>query len=53
MDVTGFAILYYSLVSDLNGWEIALLRCGFSIYVGWVTAATILNVAYFSKANGF
>lgn len=53
MDVSGFTILNLACSYQCNGWEILFLRCGFSIYVGWLTAATILNIGYFCKANGF
>jgi len=33
-------------------WEIIGLRCGFSIYCGWLTAATILGFANAGKASG-
>jgi len=44
MLVTGLAILQYSMYADLNLFEIIFLRASFSIYIGWVTAANILNV---------
>ena len=41
-----------SLRRSLNVYEFIGLRVGFSIYSGWVTAATILNVAIFLKSVG-
>jgi len=32
--------------------EFITLRCGFSIYTGWVTAALIINVAILLKSLG-
>ena len=39
--------------NKLNIWEIISLRIGISIYTGWVTVATILNVSFFLKSLGF
>lgn len=36
----------------VNGWEFVSLRLGLSIYSGWLTAATILNVTYMLKCFG-
>jgi len=41
-----------SLRRSLNFYEFLGIRIGFSIYSGWVTAATILNVAIFLKSVG-
>ena len=38
--------------SKVNTIEWISLRCGFTIYAGWVTAATILNVTYMLKSFG-
>ena len=38
--------------SKVNTWEFVTLRCGFTIYTGWVTAATILNTTFFFKSLG-
>ena len=38
--------------SKVNTWEFITLRCGFTIYTGWVTAATILNTTFFLKSLG-
>ena len=35
-----------------NMLEIFTLRIGFSLYTGWVTAASIINVTFFLKAVG-
>jgi len=35
-----------------NTWELVSLRYGFSIYAGWVTAATILNLGFAAKSWG-
>jgi len=36
----------------LSLWELIGLRIGFSIYCGWLTAATILGFANSAKASG-
>ena len=36
----------------VNAWEFVSLRLGLSIYSGWLTAATILNVTYMLKCFG-
>ena len=38
--------------AKLNAWEFVSLRLGISIYSGWLTAATILNVTYMLKCFG-
>merc|ERR1712195_89892 len=38
--------------SKVNAMEFITLRCAFSIYTGWVTAATILNATFFLKSIG-
>jgi len=40
------------MYSELNLFEIIFLRAGFSIYVGWLTAANILNVTYILISSG-
>jgi hypothetical protein len=35
-----------------NWWENLFFRGGFSIYSGWLTTATILNVAFLLKSLG-
>ena len=39
--------------NETNWIEWIAIRGGFSIYSGWVTAATILNVTYMIKSWGF
>jgi hypothetical protein len=36
----------------MNVVEFISLRCGVTIYTGWVTAATILNTSFFLKSIG-
>ena len=38
--------------SELNGWEWVLVRSQLSIYGGWLTAASILNVVLMLKFFG-
>ena len=38
--------------NKINVIEFISLRCGFTIYTGWVTAATILNTTFFLKSAG-
>jgi len=38
--------------SKVNVVEFISLRIGFTLYTGWVTAATILNVSFFLKSVG-
>ena len=45
-------IMRQSTRSKVNTFEFITLRCGFTIYTGWVTAATILNVTFFLKSLG-
>lgn len=47
--VTCIWILMLSTRNKVNTFEFITLRCGFSIYSGWVTAATILNIAIVLK----
>jgi chromate transport protein ChrA len=47
---TGFRMLYLSLRDKVNVAELILVRCQLSIFVGWVTAATILNIAIVLKS---
>jgi hypothetical protein len=42
-----------SMRTKLNTFELITLRFGFSIYSGWVTTATILNIAVFLKFVDF
>ena len=53
MLATQIYIMKISTRNHLNNWEFVSLRIGFSIYTGWVTAATILNVCFVLKSHGF
>lgn len=53
MYVTGMKILQISVSEKLNNWwERIFFRGGFSLYVGWLTAASILNVCFLLKSLG-
>jgi len=53
MYVTGMKILQIAVAEKLNNWwEKIFFRGGFSIYVGWLTAASILNVCFVLKGFG-
>ena len=52
MLVTNVMIMEKSLKTSVNWIEWITLRGGYSIYSGWVTAATILNVVYMFKYFG-
>lgn len=52
MLATNVYIMWLSTNDSVNVYEWIGLRGGFSIYAGWVTAATILNAVYFLKAAG-
>lgn len=52
MLASAIIILKWSLECRLSIWEIIGLRCGFSIYCGWLTAATILGFAIAAKRSG-
>jgi len=52
MLATNVYIMKLATTSDVNVYEWIGLRGGFSIYAGWVTAATILNAVYLLKASG-
>lgn len=45
-------IMHLSTTATVDVWEWIGLRAGFSIYAGWVTAATILNATYLFKSLG-
>ena len=45
-------IMKLSLRNKLNWIEWIGLRAGFSIYSGWVTAATILNISIYLRTVG-
>ena len=47
--------LYILVVADrapMNWIEVITVRAPFSVYSGWVTAATILNMSYMLKSWG-
>jgi hypothetical protein len=52
MLVTQLMMLKATLDDRLCWLEIIGLRCGMTIYTGWVTAATILNTSIALKATG-
>jgi len=45
-------MMVQSINSPVNQTEFIAMRGGFSIYSGWVTAATILNICYMLKSYG-
>ena len=49
---TIYYMLWVSLDSSCNWYEVVALRGGLSIYGGWVTAATLLNTAVMLKSFG-
>ena len=54
MLASAVTILDYTTHSHLHNWyENIFFRGGMSIYSGWLTAATILNVTFFLKSLGF
>ena len=44
MLATAVYMMMVATRAELNGWEWVFMRSQFSIYGGWLTAATILNV---------
>ena len=50
---TAVMVLDKSLKSRLSVMSLITLRCGFSIYAGWLSVATILNVGFVMKSLGF
>jgi len=52
MLVTGLAILQYTMEAKLNTFECIFLRGGFSIYVGWLSAANIIGIAMILYSSG-
>jgi len=52
MTATQAFIMVKSLRAKLDLVEIFVIRCGFTIYTGWVAAATIINAATFLKILG-
>jgi len=49
---TGIYMMYLSLRATNNWMELIAIRTGLSIYCGWITAATILNISFALKAMG-
>lgn len=47
-----FILMRQSTRTKVNAVEFICLRCGFSMYTGWVTAATFLNVTFALKSYG-
>ena len=43
---TAYYMMHVSMRASVNWIEFITMRLGFSIYTGWVTAATILNITY-------
>jgi len=52
MTATQTFIMLKSTRAKCNIAEIIALRCGFTVYTGWVTAATIVNASNFLKLLG-
>ena len=52
MLATQVFIMGKSTRAKVNVVEFISLRCGFTNYTGWVTAATILNTSFFLKSAG-
>ena len=50
--VTAIIILWHALRTKLNAVEFITLRVGFSIYAGWVTAASIVSASIAFKSLG-
>jgi len=53
MLITCFMMMRKSVRAKVNTIEFIGMRCGFSMYTGWVTAATFLNVTFMLKGFGF
>ena len=50
--VTNILMMMASFRSQVNWIEMIGIRGGLSIYTGWITAATIVNIAYMLKSLG-
>lgn len=50
---SALAIMVMSLRMKVNGWEWTFIRGGFSLYSGWLTIATILNLTAMLTFFGF
>lgn len=49
---TAIYVMQQAVENRLNPWEFVGLRCGFSVYAGWLTVATTLNTGFVLKAAG-
>jgi hypothetical protein len=49
---TGLVILQKTMYANLNMFEIISFRAGFSIYIGWLTAAQIVQFIYIFYSSG-
>lgn len=45
-------VLQVAVENRLSPWGIVGMRCGFSVYSGWLTVATTLNIGFVLKAGG-
>ena len=52
MTATQAYIMRQTVRTKVNAFEFVVLRCGFTIYTGWVAAATIIGVTIFLKSLG-
>jgi hypothetical protein len=43
MTASAAYMMFVSVREQVNGWEMAFIRGGLTIYTGWLTSATILN----------
>jgi hypothetical protein len=50
---TAVIVLDKSLTNKLSVTGMISLRCGFSIYTGWLCVANILNISFVMKSLGF
>ena len=53
MLASSLAMMVISTRMEVNGWEWTFIRGGFSVYSGWLTAATILNITAILSYFGF
>ena len=53
MLITAVLIMNIGTSNKVTGWNFAGLRVGFSMYAGWLTAATILNTCMSLRTAGF
>jgi hypothetical protein len=52
MESSGLLIIQYASYAELNTFEAITLRAGFTIYIAWVSAATILGATYVLYSSG-